>query len=180
MMVTTVYIRTVVIHVHIAGMKNRLTQTILTRMKMNNTIIGVTAGSFDLTHAGHYLMFEECKGQCDYLIVFLQTNPHIDRNEKNIPVQSINERYLQVRACKFVDEVVVYETEQDLYNLLCSIKYDKRFIGADWQGKSFTGHDIPGITNKVIFNSRNHGFSTSNLRKRVYEAEHVKNADLAS
>ncbi len=141
---------------------------------MTAPIIGVTAGSFDLTHAGHYLMFEECKGQCDYLVVFLQTNPHIDRAEKNVPVQSTHERYLQVRACKYIDEVIVYETEQDLYNLLCSIRFDKRFIGSDWQGKSYTGHDIPGMPTKVVFNSRNHGFSTSSLRKRVYDAENGK------
>lgn len=141
---------------------------------MNKGIIGVTAGSFDLTHAGHYLMFEECKGHCDYLIVLLQTNPHTDRPDKNIPVQSTHERYLQVRACKYIDEVVVYETEQDLYNLLCSIKYDKRFIGSDWQGKPFTGHDISGMMEKIVFNSRNHGFSTSGLRARVYKAENDK------
>lgn len=147
---------------------------------MDNQIVGVTAGSFDLTHAGHYLMFEECKGQCDYLIVFLQTNPNIDRKDKNIPVQSINERYLQVRACKFVDEIVVYETEQDLYSLFCSINFDKRFIGADWQGKTFTGHDIPGMADKIVFNSRNHAFSTSSLRKRVYEAEYVKQDNMGN
>lgn len=141
---------------------------------MNKGIIGVTAGSFDLTHAGHYLMFEECKGHCDYLIVLLQTNPHTDRPDKNIPVQSTHERYLQVRACKYIDEVVVYETEQDLYNLLCSIKFDKRFIGSDWQGKPYTGHDIVGMYEKTVFNSRNHGFTTSGLRARVYKAENDK------
>lgn len=145
---------------------------------MDKLIVGVTAGSFDLTHSGHYLMFEECKGHCDYLIVFLQTNPNIDRAEKNVPVQSMNERYLQVRACKYVDEIIVYETEQDLYNLFCSIKFDKRFIGSDWQGKAFTGHDIPGMNEKVVFNSRNHGFSTSGLRKRVYDAELRKNSSI--
>ena len=142
--------------------------------KDKNGCIGLTAGSFDLTHSGHFLMFEECKGNCDYLIVLLQTNPHIDRPEKNIPVQTTHERYLQVRACKYVDEIVVYETEQDLYNLLCSLKFDKRFIGADWQGKQFTGYDIPGMMDKVVFNSRNHSFSTSNLRARVHKAENDK------
>ena len=140
----------------------------------NDTIIGVTAGSFDLTHAGHYLMFEECRGQCDHLIVFLQTDPSLDRAGKNKPVQSINERYLQLRACKYIDEVIVYETEEDLYNLLCSIQFDRRFIGADWQGKPFTGHDIPGMNEKIVFNSRNHTFSSSGLRKRVYESEKNK------
>jgi glycerol-3-phosphate cytidylyltransferase len=137
-------------------------------------VIGVTAGSFDLTHAGHYLMFEESRGQCDYLIALLQTNPNIDRQEKNVPVQSTHERYLQLRACKYIDEVIVYETEQDLYNLLCSIKFDKRFIGADWEGKPYTGFDIPGMTEKVVFNSRNHAFSTSSLRDRVYRAQKAK------
>jgi len=140
----------------------------------NNRIVGITAGSWDLLHVGHVLMFEECKGQCDYLIVFLQTNPNIDRADKNIPVQSINERYIQVRACKFVDEILVYETEQDLHNLLCSVKFDKRFIGADWKDKLFTGHDIPGMMDKIVFNSRNHQFSTSSLRKRIFDAENAK------
>jgi glycerol-3-phosphate cytidylyltransferase len=171
----------VVTIVHIVITKNHSTQTILTKTTMtNNLIIGVTAGSFDLTHAGHYLMFEECKGQCDYLIAFLQTNPNIDRADKNIPVQSTHERFLQVRACKYIDEVVVYETEQDLYNLFCSVKFNKRFIGSDWQGKPYTGHDIPGMADKVVFNSRNHGFSTSSLRKRVYEAEYDKINKLGS
>lgn len=141
----------------------------------NKKVIGVTAGSFDLTHAGHYLMFEECRNQCDHLIVFLQTNPNIDRASKNVPVQSINERYLQLRACKFIDEIIVYETEQDLHNLLSSVNYDKRFIGADWEGKNYTGSDLPFMADKVIFNSRNHGFSTSSLRERVYNAERRKN-----
>ena len=141
---------------------------------MNKIIIGITAGSFDLTHQGHYLMFEECKDSCDYLIVFLQTNPNIDRQDKNTPIQSISERFLQVRACKYVDEIIVYETEADLYTLLSSVTYDKRFIGADWQGKPFTGHDILGMEEKIVFNSRNHGFSTSNLRARVFKAENDK------
>jgi glycerol-3-phosphate cytidylyltransferase len=119
-------------------------------------------------------MFEECKGKCDYLIVLLQTNPNIDRAYKNTPVQSLYERKIQVRACKFVDEIIVYETEQDLYNILSSITFDKRFIGVDWKGKDFTGHDIPGMMDKVVFNSRDHEFSTSNLRKRIYEAENDK------
>lgn len=141
---------------------------------MEKRVIGITAGAMDLTHAGHYLMFEECKKECDYLIVFLQTNPNIDRPGKNIPVQTLFERFQQVRSCRFVDEVIVYETEEDLYNLLCSVKFDKRFIGSDWKGKKYTGHDIPGMTDKVVFNSRNHGYSTSNLRSRVYHAEQTK------
>jgi glycerol-3-phosphate cytidylyltransferase len=137
-------------------------------------IVGITAGSFDITHAGHFLMFEECKGQCDYLIVCLQTNPNIDRKGKNIPVQSIHERYIQVRACKYVDEVIVYETEEELYNIFCSVHFNRRFIGEDWRDKEYTGHDIPLMEEKVFFNSRNHSFSTTNLRKRIYDAEKVK------
>ena len=140
-----------------------------------NTDIGITAGSFDCTHAGHYLMFEECKNQCDHLIVCLQTDPTIDRSDsKNKPVQSLFERYLQLKACRFIDEIIVYETEDDLYNIFSSIKYSKRFIGADWEGKQFTGCDIPGMADKLIFNSRNHGYSTSSLRERVYLAELAK------
>lgn len=141
---------------------------------MEDKTIGITAGSWDLFHAGHVLMMEECKGQCDYLIVMLQTNPRTDRPSKNVPVQSVHERYLQLRACKYIDEIVVYETEHDLYNLLCSIKFNTRFIGSDWRGKKYTGHDIHGMSTKVVFNSRNHGFSTSNLRTRVYEAENAR------
>lgn len=141
---------------------------------MEKRIIGVTAGSMDLTHSGHFMMFEECKSQCDYLIVFLQTNPNIDRQNKNTPVQSITERFMQVRACKFVDEIIVYETEADLHALLSSVKFDKRFIGADWFGKEFTGHDIPGMIDKTVFNSRNHSYSTSSLRTRVQKAENDK------
>ena len=143
---------------------------------MEKRIIGITAGSFDLTHAGHYLMFEECRKQCDHLIVLLQTNPNVDRPNKNVPVQTLFERFQQIRSCRFVDEIIVYETEEDLHNLLCSIKFDIRFIGADWEGKEYTGHELPGMTDRVKFNSRNHGYSTSNLRARVYNAEQSKNA----
>ena len=140
---------------------------------MNKGIIGITFGSFDLFHTGHMLMIEEARTQCDYLIVGLQTDPTLDRPDtKNKPIQSIFERFMQLRTNKFIDEIIVYETEQDLYNLLLSIKYDKRFIGADWKGKEFTGHDVPG--HEIVYNSRNHGFSTSNLRARVFKAENDK------
>lgn len=138
-------------------------------------IRGVTASCWDLIHSGHYLMLEEAKSQCDYLIVFLQTDPTVDRQTKNKPVQSITERFIQVRACKFVDEIIVYETEADLYALLSSVQFDKRFIGADWRGKEFTGHDIPNMIEKLVFNTRNHSYSTSSLRERIAEAENKKN-----
>lgn len=132
---------------------------------------GFTCGSFDLCHYGHVLMFEECRNQCDYLIVGLQTDPTLDRPEKNKPVQSLKERYGMLCAIKWIDEVWVYDTEEELVKLLNKLKPNTRFIGADWKGKKFTGDDLDI---KVIFNKRDHGYSTSELRKRVYEAEKNK------
>jgi glycerol-3-phosphate cytidylyltransferase len=130
--------------------------------------IGFTCGSFDLLHAGHAMMLQEAKSYCDHLIVAIQSDPTLDRESKNKPIQSYEERIIMLRAIKYVDEITYYDTEKDLYELLKRINPDVRIIGADWQGKQYTGHDldIP-----VVFNSRNHGFSTSELRKRVYEAE---------
>src|SRR3989344_3054630 len=121
---------------------------------------GFTAGPFDLCHAGHMLVFQECKKVCDYLIVGLQTDPSLDRPEKNKPVMSLEERKIILESIKYVDEVVVYETEQDLYNLLKENKLgsDVRIVGSDWKGKEFTGHDLPI---PVYFNSREHSFSTT-------------------
>ena len=130
--------------------------------------IGFTCGAFDLLHAGHSLMLKECKEYCDYLIVGLQKDPNIDRPEKNKPVQSYEERNEMINSIKWVDQVVYYDTEKDLYEILQKIKIDVRIIGADWKNKKFTGHDL---NIKVVFNSRDHGYSTSDLRKRVYEAE---------
>lgn len=134
---------------------------------------GFTCGAFDLCHAGHMLVFQECKKVCDYLIVGLQTDPSLDRPEKNKPVMSLEERKIILESVKYVDEVVVYETEQDLYNLLKenSLGIDIRIIGADWKGKQYTGYDLPI---PVHFNTRDHGFSTSELRRRVYEQEKAK------
>lgn len=143
-------------------------------MSLKDIKIGITAGSFDCTHAGHYLMFEECRNKCDHLIVCLQTDPSLDRDTKNKPVQSLFERYLQLKACKFIDEIIVYETEDDFYNILSSINYHIRFVGADWEGKKYTGFDIPGMDDKIVFNSRNHGYSTTSLRQRVHDAELAK------
>ena len=130
--------------------------------------IGFTCGSFDLLHAGHAMMLQEAKSYCDYLIVAIQSDPTLDRKTKNKPVQSYEERITMLKAIRYVDEITYYDTEKDLYELLKRIKPDVRIIGADWQGKQYTGHDLDIV---VIFNSRNHGFSTSELRKRVYEAE---------
>ena len=130
--------------------------------------IGFTCGSFDLCHYGHVLMFKECKEQCDHLIVGLQTNPNKDRPEKNIPIQSLEERWGQLEAIKYIDDIIVYETEDDLIQVLTDIQADIRFVGADWKGGKYTGWelDIP-----VIFNSRDHSFSTSELRQRIFQSE---------
>ena len=132
---------------------------------------GFTCGAFDLLHAGHSLMLKECKDYCDYLIVGLQRDPNIDRPEKNKPVQSYEEREIMLSSIKYVDEIVFYDTEDDLETLLKEIDIDVRIIGADWQDKKYTGWqlDIP-----VVFNSRDHGYSTSDLRERVYKAEVLK------
>jgi glycerol-3-phosphate cytidylyltransferase len=134
-------------------------------------IKGFTCGAFDLLHAGHALMLKECKEYCDYLIVGLQRDPSVDRPDKNKPVQSYKERDIMIKSIKWVDEVVYYDTELDLYDLLSAADIDVRIIGSDWKGKSFTGHDLPI---KVVFNSRGHGYSTSSLRSRVYHAEVTK------
>ena len=136
-----------------------------------NKIIGITFGSFDLCHYGHVLMFEECKQYCDYLIVGVQSDPSIDRPEKNSPIQSHEERLGLISSIKFVDEVKSYSTESSLVDMLKEINPDVRILGADHRGKEFTGHNLDI---KCIFNSRDHGYSTSELRRRVYEAEKKK------
>ena len=136
-----------------------------------NKVVGITFGSFDLCHYGHVLMFEECKDFCDYLIVGVQSDPSIDRPEKNFPIQSHEERLGLVKSIKHVDEVRSYTTESSLIDLLKEINPDVRIIGADHKGTRFTGYDLDI---KIIFNSRDHGFSTSELRNRVYKAEKKK------
>lgn len=124
--------------------------------------IGITASCFDLFHAGHVLMLKEAKENCDKLVVALQSDPTLDRPEKNKPVQGMYERYLQVVSCKYVDEVIPYDTEEDLYNLLAGSQWHVRFLGADYVGKEdFTGWDL---SIPVHYCARNHGYSSSNLR----------------
>jgi len=138
--------------------------------------IGFTCSTFDLFHAGHIIMLKEAKSQCDYLIVGLQTDPTIDRPvEKNKPVQSIFERFVQLQACKYVDEIVVYATEKELVDILLSYPIDVRILGNEYENKSFTGRAEcvdKGI--KFYFNNRAHSFSTTELRQRVIEAEAEK------
>ncbi len=140
--------------------------------------IGFTCSTFDLFHAGHIIMLEEAKGQCDYLIVGLQTDPTIDRPSKNKPVQSVFERYTQVKACRYVDEIVVYATEEELRNILLAYPIDVRILGEEYRDKEFTGHDITGM--EYYFNSRKHTFSSSSLRERVYQMELAKSSQKSS
>lgn len=129
---------------------------------------GFTCSCFDLFHAGHIMMLREAKSVCEYLIVGLQTDPTIDRPTKNKPVQSVFERFVQLEACKYVDEIVVYATEKDLVDILLSYPIDVRILGDEYKGTPFTGHDIPM---EFHFNARKHTFSTSGLRQRVIDAE---------
>jgi len=137
--------------------------------------IGITFSAFDLLHAGHITMLEEAERQCDYLICALQTDPTLDRPEKNRPTQTVVERYIQLKGCKFVDEIVPYATEQDLEDILRSFKIDVRIIGDEYREKNFTGREYcesKGI--ELYFNTRDHRFSSSGLRKVVAEKEALK------
>jgi len=133
--------------------------------------IGITFGAFDLLHAGHVAMLAEAKQNCDYLVVGLQNDPSVDRPEKNKPIQSIFERQLQITACRFVDEVVVYNTEADVLDILKTLPIKVRIIGSDYVNKDFTGKQFCLDNNiEVVYNSREHSFSTSELRDRVKRA----------
>ena len=146
------------------------------QLKDEGKSIGIVFSSFDLLHAGHIAMLAEAKNHCDYLIAGLQTDPTIDRPDtKNKPVQSIVERQIQLSSCRFVDEVVVYQTEQDLVDLLLILPIDMRILGVEYEDKEFTGkHECISKGIKLIFNSRDHSFSSSSLRNRVYNAEESK------
>jgi glycerol-3-phosphate cytidylyltransferase len=133
---------------------------------------GITFSTFDLLHAGHVKMLEEAKRQCDYLIVGLQLDPSIHRSEKNAPSQSIVERYIQLKGSKHIDEIVPYVSEQDLEDILRSFKIDVRIIGDEYKEKIFTGKDYckeKGI--EIYYNSRDHRFSSTGLRKQVKQLE---------
>lgn len=145
----------------------------LKELKAKGLKIGITFSSFDLLHAGHIAMLAECKNHCDYLIAALQTDPTIDRPDtKNKPIQSIVERQIQLSACRYVDNVVIYQTEQDLRDLLLILPIDVRILGVEYYNKSFTGEQEcvdRGI--ELVFNERDHSFSSSSLRKRVADAQ---------
>lgn len=128
--------------------------------------IGFTCSAFDLLHAGHIIMLEDCKSVCDYLIVGIQSNPNLDRDYKNQPIQSLNERIVQIDAVKYVDEIFIYHTEKDLHKWLNENIHniDIRILGSDWKNKKYTGHelDIP-----IYFHERNHNYSSTELIERI-------------
>jgi glycerol-3-phosphate cytidylyltransferase len=135
---------------------------------MTEERVGIVASCFDLFHAGHVLMLMEAKDECDRLVVALQSDPTIDRPEKNKPIQALSERYIQLEACKYVDQIVPYDTEADLYNLLAGFDWDVRFLGTDYFNRTdFTGSDldIP-----IHYCSRRHNYSSSGLRERILKA----------
>jgi glycerol-3-phosphate cytidylyltransferase len=141
----------------------------------NIMIIGFTCGAFDLFHPGHIFFLEEAKANCDRLIVGLHTDPSIDRPNKNKPVQTTFERYSQLEGCRSVDRIVPYDTEQDLLNILGTYAINKRFVGEDYKDSTFTGIDICNKRNiEICFLSRRHNYSSTELRKRVYNAEKIK------
>jgi glycerol-3-phosphate cytidylyltransferase len=145
-------------------------------LKEQSLTVGITFSTFDLLHAGHIAMLAEAKNHCDYLICGLQTDPTIDRPDtKNKPVQSIVERQLTLGACRYVDEIVVYSTEQDLIDLILTLPIDVRILGVEYEDTNFTGRNEGAGRNIVhVFNKRDHSFSSSSLRKRVAEAERNK------
>ena len=134
--------------------------------------VGFVASAFDLLHTGHLIMLKEAKTQCDHLICALQTDPTLDRKTKNKPIQSVFERYVQLQACKYVDEIVVYDTEKDLIDVLQSYPIDVRILGEEYRNTEFTGKNLPI---ECFFNTRRHSFSTTELRDRIYQAEMRKN-----
>ena len=146
-------------------------------MKVNSkglieNTIGFTCSSFDLLHAGHIIMLQDAKQQCDKLIVGLQTDPSIDRPlTKNTPIQTLEERKIQLEAVRYIDDIYVYDTEDSLIDLLKLVKPDVRILGSDYEGKPFTG-DFLNIP--IHYHERNHDYSSTNLRKMIYNRENTK------
>ena len=137
--------------------------------------VGFTCSTFDLLHAGHVQMLREAKEQCDYLICGLQVDPSLDRKDKNAPIQTIVERYTQLKAVGYIDEIIPYGTESDLEDILSMYHIDVRILGEEYRDKDFTGKDIAKQRgSKIVFNGRDHSFSSTSLRKRVHRAESDK------
>ena len=144
-------------------------------LKLQGLKIGIVFSQFDILHAGHIAMLSEAKNHCDYLIAGLQNNAQWDRSDKNAPIQSIVERQISLSAVRFVDEIVVYNTEKDLEDILLTLPVDVRILGVEYMEKDFTGRAICEKRKiELVFNSRDHSFSSSSLRKRVAEAEQNK------
>lgn len=132
--------------------------------------VGITFGAFDLCHAGHVTMFADCKRFCDYLIVGLQSDPSIERPNKNRPVQTLYERYVQLSAIKYIDEIIPYTYENEIIQMMMTRDVDVRFVGADYIGKDFTGKEYCMDKQiEICFNNRDHPFSTTELRKRIQD-----------
>ena len=149
-------------------------------MGTSEKIVGLTASTFDLLHAGHCAMLREAKEQCDYLICALQIDPSIDRPEKNNPVQTVVERWTQLQAVKYVDEIIPYQTEKDLEDILQLFSIDVRIIGEEYKHGKFTGRAICSARGiEIYYNKRDHRFSTTDLRQRVAVMENSKGYDLS-
>lgn len=141
----------------------------------NKQVVGFTCSTFDLLHSGHIQMLRDAKEHCDYLICGLQIDPTIDRSEKNAPIQTVVERYTQLQAVKYVDEIIPYATESDLKDILEMYYINVRVLGEEYRNKEFTGKDIcsrRGI--QLFFNNRDHRFSSSGLRQRVSDRQQSK------
>jgi glycerol-3-phosphate cytidylyltransferase len=144
-------------------------------LKAQGLKIGIVFSQFDILHAGHIAMLSEAKNHCDYLIAGLQNNAQWDRPDKNSPIQSIVERQISLSAVRFVDEIVVYNTEKDLEDILLTLPVDVRILGVEYMEKDFTGRAICEKRKiELVFNSRDHSFSSSSLRKRAAEAQRTK------
>ena len=132
--------------------------------------VGFTASAFDLLHAGHISMLREAKSVCDHLICGLQIDPSLERLGKNQPIQGITERYIQLSAVKYVDEIVPYAYEKELLDILDTYPIDIRIIGEEYRAEQFTGKDVCQLNGiEIYYNKRDHGFSTSELRRKIVD-----------
>ena len=146
--------------------------TEISKLKKSGKIIGFTASTFDLLHAGHVVMLQQAKTECDYLIVGLLTDPTRDRANKNYPIQTSWERWIQAQAIKSIDRVIPFDTEEDLESMIRILKPDVRFVGEEYRDTNHTGHDIKGV--RIIYNKREHNYGSTQLRKKIYEQEKNK------
>ena len=157
----------------IINIYNESTIDQINKIKENykNLKIGFTCSAFDIFHAGHVLMLEDARQQCDVLIIGLHTNPTLNRSSKNLPIQTTEERYIQTKSCRYVDDIIIYSSEKDLYNILTELNPNVRVLGTDWKDKEYTGHELPI---PIHLHKRDHNWSTSTLRSRIYEEEKNK------